>query len=72
MKKNLIILAIYLLGCVCSYKYGKYLTLIRSGKWTQKDRAVVLTLSVLSWITVAAEGCAHVVITYNPNEKAEW
>ena len=58
MKKTIIIILIYLLGCVCSYKLFKY-QLTKDFpymEWTIKDRNVCILFASLSWVSFISIG----------------
>ena len=58
MKRTIIIILIYLLGCVCSYKLFKYqLTKDFPYKeWSVKDRNVGILFASLSWLSFISIG----------------
>ena len=74
MKKKILIIGIYLLGCLVSYPCMK-LTL-ESDKahteWTKGDRAFSIITSSCSWLSVAAAGMTYLIISIDTNEKADW
>jgi len=74
MKKTILVLAIYLIGCVCGYKYTKF-NLMNNNydrEWTKGDRTFSRLLSSGSWFTVATMGIVHGVKSIRNDEKAEW
>jgi hypothetical protein len=74
MKKVILVLVIYLIGCVCAYKYTKFNIINRSyhREWTKEDRTFSIVLSCFSWVTVCAMGIVHGVESIINDEKAEW
>ena len=74
MKKKILIIGIYLLGCLVSYPCMK-LTLESDKahtKWTTGDRAFSITVSSCSWLSVATAGITYFIINIDTNEKADW
>ena len=58
MKKAIIIILIYLLGCVCSYKLFKYqqFKVSPTREWTIKDRNAGIFFASLSWVSSISIG----------------
>jgi hypothetical protein len=67
MKKNFLIVAIYLTGCFFAYKYSKFNLLNNNyyKEWTKGDRTFSIMLSSGSWLTVIADGIIHGIGTTN-------
>lgn len=75
MKKTILIVILYLAGCVTSYKYTKFTKIKYKAphEWTKGDRKLTITLSTFSWLTVIANSINHIVQeAKNDNQKAEW
>lgn len=70
-KTKLIVLAIYLSGCFCSYLSGR--AYIKQHKhWTQQDRAAVIVISSLSWISALSCGMCYLLDSFDNNKPANW
>lgn len=75
MEKQLIIIFIYLIGCVLAYIYLKYNSTHNpeDKNWTKVDRALALGLSLFSWITVVANAIVHYTdVAKNRKDPASW
>jgi len=75
MKKTIIVLVIYLSGCVFGYKYTKHNLLspptpIKT--WKVSDRNFSIGLSLGSWLTVAAMGIVDLIQSLNNDTPAKW
>lgn len=61
MKKRILLLVIYLIGCFFSYKYTKF-NMTRDKydkKCTKEDTTFSILVSTFSWLNVAAMGIIH-------------
>lgn len=76
MKKKVIIVVIYLIGCFCAYQLGKYDIETRFHHWRVVDRRVVLLFSACSWASVVVFGFSILQYKYSHfdgyDEKANW
>lgn len=72
MKKDLIIIAIYLSGCVVSYITVKHRWEKKFHKWTVADRAIAIGFSTGSWASVLAVGACAAIDTIDTNAPAKW
>ncbi len=70
MKKFILGLLVYLLGCFCAYQIIKADTERDLRRWTVKDRTFVLMMSSTSWIGVAAGGLIWVMGDAKTNDDA--
>lgn len=74
MKKQILLLVIYLGGCFCGYKYTKFnlINNLSHREWTKGDRTFSILYSSGSWFTVAVMGLIHGFKSISNDEKAEW
>lgn len=74
MKKKILIIIIYLIGCVISYKTCKQLILNEPYHkvWTKTDRNVSIMISLFSWVSVITFGVVEVMSLMINDEKANW
>ena len=74
MKKIILVLVIYLIGCVFGYKYTKFNLMNDNShrEWTKRDRTFSIILSSGSWLTVVSMGVIHGLKSQTNKEKAEW
>lgn len=78
MKKAIIIWAIYLSGCFCSYKLGKYEQTEFKRKigakvlYSTSDRVFNLALSCGSWLSAAAWGIVIAIEQTDNETPAKW
>lgn len=59
MKKTILVVLIYLVGCVCGYKYTKFNLMNNNYHkvWTKGDRTFSILLSSVSMIVDTEENC---------------
>jgi len=72
MKKKLIIAAIYLSGCACSYVIIKNKIMQLDNKYTVIHRICNLGVSTGSWLTVTACGIFELGSKIDLNTPANW
>ena len=74
MRKNIIVLIIYLVGCVVSYQTFKYTKINVSyyKGWTKGDRVFGLLISTGSWLSVCSIGFINLLELMDNKEPAKW
>jgi len=74
MKKKILIIIIYLIGCIISYISCKNVVLNEPHHkvWTKTDRNVSIMISSFSWLSVITLGVVEVMSLMINNEKANW
>ena len=76
MKKTILIIILYISGCICAYNYTKFYLINNNyenkNQWTKRDRFFSLTASLTSWVGVAAIGILWVLRNHANDEHAEW
>lgn len=73
MKKNIIILIIYLLGCFCTYPFAKWTVHQQKADhvWTVGDRNCNICFSSLSWLAFTLTGMS-VIFDFDNTTPAKW
>jgi hypothetical protein len=73
MKKIIIYVTFYLIGCFVSYLYAKHtLQHVFNGKWTKGDRVFSISISTFSWVTFVAIAITDGVDNMKSDEPAGW
>lgn len=69
----MIVLLIYIVGCVLGYFVFKYKSKKESGEWLRGDRKIGLFFSIFSWFTVAASLIELAIRqSENDDKPAKW
>jgi len=70
--KYIIILFIYLVGCVVAYLFCKRIVVKEIGKWTKGNRAFVIFAATFSWLTFASALIVEYLESFDSNKPAKW
>lgn len=69
--ENIIILAVYLIGCICAYLLFRNKVRKNTGNWTIRDRSAGLLFSLFSWIGIFSIIIIK-IISYDNDTPAKW